>query len=101
MNGPLERTVAIIGQGLIGAGLGARLRAAGLDVMHVSRRPRVGSLAADLTTTEGRRRLRALLAEHRPGSVVLVHGPMDIDWCAVHRAEAVAAHLRTAEIVAR
>src|SRR5437763_8333668 len=25
---------------------------------------------------------------------------MDIDWCAVHRAEAIAAHMETAEIVA-
>ena len=94
-------SVAVIGQGLIGGALSDRLVADGLQVLRVARRPAAGSVQVDLTTPDGRTNLSQLLLRWRPGAVVLVHGPMDIDWCGAHEHEAVAAHGDTAALVAR
>ncbi|MDN3359416.1 sugar nucleotide-binding protein [Actinomadura sp. DC4] len=75
------KPVLVVGQGLIGAAIVARLRAAGHPVVVVARRPRAGTLALDLATEEGRAELAETARRTAPRSVVLVHGPSDVTGC--------------------
>jgi dTDP-4-dehydrorhamnose reductase len=94
----------IVGHGLIGGAIGARLRAAtGRPVTSIGRRPgdRPGYLALDLAGPAGRAGLEAAVAGLRPRRIVLVHGPSDVTWIDANETAAAAVHCGVAEIVAR
>jgi len=97
-----ERAPAlVVGNGLIGAAVAARLRATGWPVTTVSRGASgAGHLSCDLSAPDGLARLRDCLRHTRPRRVVLTHGPSDVSWIEAHEAEAAAVHLGVAELLA-
>ena len=93
--------VLVVGNGLIGAAVAARLRAEGRPVNTVSRGASgAGHLSCDLAAPDGLARLRAHLLRTRPRRVVLTHGPSDVTWIETHEAAASAVHRGTAELLA-
>ena len=100
--GPAASAALIIGHGLIGAAISARLRAAGEFPVCIGRRPRdlPGYQALDLASEAGRAELAAIIAGLRPRCVVLVHGPSDVTWIDDNEAAAAAVHGEVAGIVA-
>jgi dTDP-4-dehydrorhamnose reductase len=89
--------VVVVGAGMIGRPLAAALRAAGTDVLSVSRSAPADRLA-DLGTVAGRAATAAAVAGFGPDRVVLVHGPGDVSWIERNEAAARDAHVRTAEL---
>jgi dTDP-4-dehydrorhamnose reductase len=94
--------VLLVGHGLIGAAVRARLVAAGCPVICVARSAAsvAGYMAHDLSGAVGLAALRAELAELRPRCVVLAHGPSSVTWIEGHEQEAGAVHGQVARIVA-
>jgi len=88
------RPILIVGRGLIGAGVAARLRHMGHPVVGVARSPRPedDGPAIDLSTPEGRALLAASVRESAPRCVILVHGPSDVTWCEEAPRTAIAIH---------
>lgn len=106
MTGGMERPAAgtlIVGHGLIGAAIQARLQVAELPTRIIGRSARdlPGYRALDLASKAGREALQAALADLRPQSVVLAHGPSDVTWIDENEAAAAAVHCGVAAIVAR
>jgi dTDP-4-dehydrorhamnose reductase len=89
----------VVGNGLIGAAVADRLRAAGRPAITVSRNG-AGHLSCDLSAPDGLALLRSHLREVRPGRVVLTHGPSDVTWIERHETEAAAMHVGGAELLA-
>jgi|SRR5579875_1729649 len=96
-------TTLIVGHGLIGSALAARLHAAGHGTVRVGHRRRdlPGYLALDLASEQGRAELAAAVTRLRPGCIVLVHGPSDVTWIDQNEVAAAGVHCGVAEIVAR
>ena len=95
--------VLIVGHGLIGAAVRARLAGAGVAVVCVGRRRTrlPGHQALDLAGEAGRAALAAAVADLRPRCVVLVHGPSDVTWIDQNEDAAAAVHCGVAAIAAR
>jgi dTDP-4-dehydrorhamnose reductase len=96
--------VLIVGHGLIGGALRARLQdMADLPTVCIGRRHRElpGYQAADLATAAGLATVAQAVAGLRPGCVVLVHGPSNVTWIDENEAAAAAVHCGVAAIVAR
>jgi len=93
----------IVGHGLIGAAVRARLAEAGMRAVCVGRRCSAlpGYLALDLASEAGRAALATVVADLRPRCVVLVHGPSDVTWIDQNEAAAAAVHCGVATIAAR
>jgi dTDP-4-dehydrorhamnose reductase len=93
----------IVGHGLIGGAVRARLAAAGMPAVSIGRRrsDAPGYLAQDLASEAGRTALQAVVQDLRPSCVVLAHGPSDVTWIDQHPADAAAVHCGVAAIVAR
>jgi len=94
----------IVGYGLIGGSLRARLRKAPeLPIVCIGRRRRElpGYHALDLASEPGRAALGTLIADLRPRCVVLAHGPSDVTWIDKNETAAAAVHCGVAAIVAR
>lgn len=94
----------IVGHGLIGGSLQARLReVTALPVPCAGRRYRAlpGYRALDLAAEDGRAALERAVTDLRPRCVVLVHGPSDVTWIDKNEAAAAAVHCGVAAIVAR
>ena len=94
----------IVGHGLIGGSLRARLReAAELPVVCIGRRHRElpDYRALDLASETGRAALDELVADLRPRCAVLAHGPSDVTWIDKNEADAAAVHCGVAAIMAR
>lgn len=94
--------VLIVGNGLIGAAVGAMLAAQRVPVTSVGRRrgDQPGYRSLDLADAAGRDELRSVLADEHPRCVLLVHGPSDVTWIDSHTAAAAAVHRGVAEIAA-
>jgi dTDP-4-dehydrorhamnose reductase len=96
--------VLVVGHGLIGGAVRARLREApALRSVCIGRRQRdlPDYRALDLASEAGRAALEGTVADLRPRGVVLVHGPSDVTWIDEHEAAAAAVHCGVAAIVAR
>jgi len=94
----------IVGHGLIGGSLRARLReVAELPVVCIGRRHRElpNYRALDLASETGRAALDKVVADLHPRCVVLAHGPSDVTWIDQNEAAAAAVHCGVAAIVAR
>ena len=97
--GPPAGPVLLVGHGVIGRAVHARLNPGSAAVVTVTRRPS-GPHAHDLATADGRAALRGLLHRTRPRIVVLAHGPSDVTWIERHEAAAAQVHCGVAELVA-
>jgi dTDP-4-dehydrorhamnose reductase len=104
-----DEPVVVVGQGVIGLAVGARLRSVDVSVIGVSRRPPPGDYgtrptevhwAINVATAEGQRSLADRVTDVGARSVVLVHGPSDVTWCHEHEQEATLTHAGAAEAVA-
>ncbi len=103
MGPTLTPAVLMVGHGLIGEAVAARLRAAGQPTVCVARRSLSdpADLALDLASEAGRAALAEALQRLRPDRVVLAHGPSDVTWIEANEAAADAVHCGVATIVAR
>jgi dTDP-4-dehydrorhamnose reductase len=88
----------IVGSGFVGRALGRRLIEDGDQAVLASRRPPEapgsdagGPAWTPLDVTDPGACARTV-ERTRPDTVVLVHGPSDVTWCAAHPAEALAGH---------
>jgi dTDP-4-dehydrorhamnose reductase len=99
---PEPAPVLVLGRGVVGGRLAARLREAGTPVLTVARRadPDPGHVSLDLSVPADRAELAALLRRLRPACTVLAHGPGDVT--AMERAEAASreVHAGVAAVVA-
>jgi dTDP-4-dehydrorhamnose reductase len=95
-------SVLIVGNGLIGSAVRDLLRAQGVAVASIGRRPAdlPAYHALDLATASGRDGLRARLTAPRPACVLLVHGPSDVTRIDAYEAAAAAVHHGVTEIAA-
>jgi dTDP-4-dehydrorhamnose reductase len=94
----------IVGHGLIGGALRARLReVAELPTVYIGHRQRElpDYRALDLASEAGRAALEKAVADLRPQCVVLVHGPSDVTWIDENEAAAAVVHCGVAAILAR
>ena len=94
----------IVGHGLVGGSLRARLReVAEFSIVCIGRRHRElpDYRALDLASETGRAALDGMMADLRPRCVVLAHGPSDVTWIDKNEAAAAAVHCEVAAIVAR
>jgi 5-epi-valiolone dehydratase len=89
--------VLVVGAGLLGDAITAKIRRAGTLVVTCSRHASAGHDSSwkplDVTDSAA---CRWLCGEIRPTAVVLAHGPSSIDWCIANPAAAMAAHLTAA-----
>jgi dTDP-4-dehydrorhamnose reductase/N-acetylglucosamine kinase-like BadF-type ATPase len=92
-----DRPVVVVGHGLIGRAVAARLRRHGVPVVTIARTR--GTLLLELEAARTGD-LTAALRLAEPRSVVLVHGPSDVNWCEEHPDEALAIHAGTAAAAA-
>jgi dTDP-4-dehydrorhamnose reductase len=93
----------VVGHGLIGSSLRARLRElADLPVVCIGRRKReVASYRPlDLASEAGRAALGEAVADEQPQCVVLAHGPSDVTWIDQNETAAAAVHCGVAAMVA-
>ncbi|MFG2041323.1 SDR family oxidoreductase [Dactylosporangium sp. NPDC048998] len=99
-------STAILGCGLIGAAVRARLAGAGHPVWTVSRSagPDPGAAAThlrhDLSVPAERAALRDELCRRAPRCIVLTHGPSDVSWIEDHPEAAGEVHVGVAETLA-
>jgi dTDP-4-dehydrorhamnose reductase len=102
--GRLTSGTLIVGHGLIGGPICARLQAtARPPIMCIgqSKRDLLGYQAIDLASEAGRGVLAAAVADLRPQCVVLTHGPSDVTWIDQNEKAASDVHCGVAAIVAR
>ena len=88
--------VLIVGNGFLGASLGADLAAHGYRVTLGARRRQVHAqpwIALDATDRQACARAVAAV---QPDVVILAHGPSDITWCESHAREAMDGHVAAA-----
>jgi dTDP-4-dehydrorhamnose reductase len=97
----VEAVAVVVGRGLIGGAVRDRLKAAGRDVITVSRAapPSSDHWQLDLATGQGRVDLVAGLNRVGPDCVVLTHGPSDVSWMESHETQAAAIHCGVAQAV--
>lgn len=102
-----RRPVLMAGRGLIGAETARLLRTGRQPVITLGRggqdgkdSGRAGWLSADLGTDRGRELLHDAVLRLRPHSVVLSHGPSDVNWIDRHEEQARLAHVGAVTAVA-
>lgn len=95
----------VVGSGFVGRAVARHLLARGDEAVLASRTPPLVDghpvappwVPLDITRPGA---FAGVLAEVRPDSVVLVHGPSDVTWCESHPEEAMAGHAGAARSVA-
>jgi len=91
----------IVGSGFVGRAIATRLAASGEEPVLASRRPPAGPSGPwrwtelDVTDRDATRRVLA-----GADTIVLVHGPSDVTWCATHPEEALHGHATATRHVA-